>query len=221
MKVSAVIPCYNNYHLTHSVLMDVYKQFPQDTEVIVVDDCSTEEKTKEGLIWWKKNMFVDRMEIHVNEENRGFLRTANYGVSQTHNEIVCLISNDVQIKSNPCPEITQIFDSGSKPVLAGKTLYNYNTGWNTFGDVIFPYLDGSFLAFRKKEWDEFGGFDERYMPFDFEDVDISSAYLRAGGKLVSLGADIIHLGAQTNQYSPEREAQTKRNQEKFKNKWLK
>lgn len=218
-SITVVIPCYNGYAMTNSLLLDIYKLFPKDTQVVVVDDCSTDVEVLDGLKWWKKNMFVGRMEIYSNEENLGFLRTANYGVSQAKTDIVCLISNDVKIYESPVKEILDTFETVEVPLLMGKTLYSHTTGWNTFDGIIFPYIDGSFLAFRKKEWENFGGFDERYIPFDFEDVDISTHYMKSGGHLQVFQANVVHLGAQTNRYSPEREAQTKRNQEKFRQIW--
>ena len=49
MKVSIVIPSYNNYALLHQLLMDIYKKCPDVYEVIVVDDNSSEEEMFEGL----------------------------------------------------------------------------------------------------------------------------------------------------------------------------
>jgi len=216
--VSVVIPCFNGWGMTHSLLMDIYKQFPSDTEVIVVDDCSTQEDVQKGLGWWKESMLKDRLRIFRNEVNSGFLRSSNFGASKASNDVVALISNDVKINEKVVPDVLDALKSDI-PTLVGNRLLDYDTGWNKFGEVIFPYLEGWFLAFRKEEWTEFGGFDERFRPFDFEDVDISTTYLHNNGKLVCIDADMVHLGAQTYKYSPEREAQTKINQEKFKRKW--
>jgi GT2 family glycosyltransferase len=87
------------------------------------------------------------------------------------------------------------------------------------GKKIFPYLEGWFLAFKKEEWSQFGGFDTRYTFADCEDLDISTTYLHNGGKLILLDTEMLHLGAQTYKYSLDREAQTKINQEKFRQKW--
>lgn len=220
-SISVVIPCYNNWHLTHSLLLDVYKRLPPDTEVIVVDDCSTSDDVEVGLKWWKEGMLQGRMRTFRNEKNFGFLRTCNFGIPQAHHKVVALISNDVKLNSKDIYyNIWKILDVTTEPVLIGKTLYNFDTGWNTFDGRVYPYIDGSFMVFRKHEWLGFGGFDTRYIPFDVEDMDISTTYAENGGKLAAIDSDIVHLAAQTNKYSPEREAQTKRNQEKFRQKWV-
>jgi GT2 family glycosyltransferase len=116
-------------------------------------------------------------------------------------------------------KLEEIFKQSTGFTLVGNRLLDFDTGWNTIEKVVYPYLEGYFLAFKKSEWTTVGGFDERFMPFDFEDVDISTTYVAGGGKLVFLDAEMLHLGAQSYKYSPEREAQTKANQEKFRQKW--
>lgn len=221
--ISVVIPSYNHWELTHSLLLDVYKNFPSDTEIIVVDDCSKDKEVSTGLGWWKTSLMAKRLKVFVNEKNAGFLRTANFGVSKATNGVVILISNDVKISDNAIGEkiLVALGNNADVPTLVGARLLDMNTGWNTFGSKTFPYLEGWLLGFRKDEWIKFGGFDLRYAPYDFEDVDISTTYIANSGKLVGVDLHVVHLGAQTMQYSPEREAQTKINQEKFRIKWIK
>lgn len=217
---SIVIPCYNGWIFTHQLLLDIYRRFDHHVEVIVVDDCSTDDEVSNGLTWWKTGLMEGRLRVFVNGQNSGFLRTANFGISKASGEIVMLISNDVRIYGRDIEQkISDIFEHTEVPTLVGNRLLDWNTGWNTFNNKIYPYLEGWFLAFKKDEWTKFGWFDSRYAPFDFEDIDISTTYLANGGKLVNLGADMEHLGAKTYKYSPEREEQTKRNQEKFRLKW--
>lgn len=220
MSASVVIPCFNGWSLTHALLMNIYRYFPPDAEVIVVDDCSTDKEVSTGLSWWKESLLKGRLTVYVNEANCGFLRTSNFGVSKATNDIVFLISNDVQISSkNVHDKICKELET-TEGILVGARLLDMDTGWNRFGDRIFPYLEGWLLAFHKSDWLSLGGFDERYRPYDFEDVDISTTFLAKGGKLVGVDVDAVHLGAQTYKYSPEREAQTKRNQKKFEEKWV-
>ena len=49
---SIVIPVYNNWQLTHQLLMDLYKVIPPDVEIVGADDCSTQWETRSGLEWW-------------------------------------------------------------------------------------------------------------------------------------------------------------------------
>jgi GT2 family glycosyltransferase len=40
---------------------------------------------------------------------------------------------------------------------------------------------GALFLFRRDDWEELGGFDERYFPVWFEDVDFARRFPAAGG----------------------------------------
>ena len=66
-----------------------------------------------------------------------------------------------------------------------------------------------------------GYFDDRYAVSDFEDVDLSTTAVSLGYNLVPLNnPGLVHLGGKSIGYSPEREARTRINQEKFEEKWI-
>ena len=154
------------------------------------------------------------------EENNGFLRASNKGMAKASGDYLFLISNDVRIYQDivgagvdhlsRCPEDE-----------VGIVLYNYDTGWNSFDGKFYPYLDGSVIGCTKELWNKVGGLDDRYAPYDFEDIDFSTSVKSLGGELFELSGMAFHLGAQTNHYSSEREAITKRNKERFGKKWIK
>ena len=65
-------------------------------------------------------------------------------------------------------------------------------------------------------------FDERYVPHDFEDVDLSTTALSLGMELIPLNnPGLQHIGGQSIGYSPAREAITRTNLKKFGDKWIK
>lgn len=219
--VSVVIPSYNHWELTHSLLLDIYKNFPHDTEAVVVDDASPSADVGMGLEWWKNSLLAGRMKVYVNKSNYGFLKTANFGVSVANGDVIVLVSTDVKIRDRDlCTKIVSALSIDETPILVGTRLLGNDTGWNMLDGRIFPYLEGWLLGFRKSDWNNFGGFDPRYAPNDFEDVDISTTYIQNGGRLVEIQADVEHLGAQSIGYTPEREARTRINREKFREKWL-
>ena len=215
-SLSIVIPNYNNYKLLHALLFDLYNS-ASGCEIIVADDYSTDDEVYDGLEWWKSKMLPHLQIIH-SMENEGFLKNSNFAVSQAKNENVLLLNTDVRIRDLKLVE--KVEKDLAPMTLVGVELQLGDTGWNKFGNSVFPYLAVWFLAFRKSDWETLGGFDERYAPFDFEDVDLSTSYINAGGKLQVVEVDAEHIGGQTIGFSPEREAQTRINQEKFRLKWL-
>lgn len=216
MKTSIVIPIHNRWDLVHSLLNDVQQKLPKVHEVIAVDDASTDDDVVQGLMWWKRYMPLP-LKIKVQEEDMGFLKTANNGVKAAEGDVIVLVSTDVRIRHN-------LFEMGTEVdfehTIYGARYLDFDTGWNRFGSRIFPYLEGWLLVFSKKAWDDIGGFDERYAPNDYEDVDFSTAALNKGYSLVELQRCAEHIGCQSIGFSPERAHLTLRNQRKFADKWL-
>jgi glycosyltransferase involved in cell wall biosynthesis len=65
MTFSIVIPSYNHWDLTHSLLFDIYNNFPQDVEILVVDDCSPDAEVLKGLAWWMNGMLKGRLHVII------------------------------------------------------------------------------------------------------------------------------------------------------------
>jgi GT2 family glycosyltransferase len=219
MKVSFVIPSYNNFHLVNQLLVDISEHTLPD-EIIVVDDCSTDKTAVEGLEWWARNMGV---KIRTPLENMGFLRASNWGMRMATGDIVCLISTDVRIHKD-LASIARAMTAVEGKILMGGKHYGFDTGWNTFDGRIFPYVEGWLLIARKEHWEELGYFDERFAPNDFEDVDLSTTAISKGFSLAQITPDngivVEHIGAQSIGYNEEREKITKENREKFRQKWM-
>lgn len=230
-KVHIVIPAFNNYQMLHELLWKLQRiEANNIASICLIDDCSTDNEVVGGMKWWASS-YGSKFPILVinNSENMGFLRSANCGMRTvaglptTHsNDIIILLSTDVQVAYPFISQIRENFGLGKTIALVGGVLYTHDTGWNKFGDKIFPYLEGWLLASTKRGWEELGYFDERYSPNDFEDVDLSTKAISLGYNLVPLNnPGIVHLGGKSIGYSPEREAITKINQKKFEAKWIK
>ena len=220
MKVSIVIPSYNNYALLHQLLMDIYKKCPDMYEVIVVDDNSSEKGMFDGLSWWIKHTTLP---ITVRRElvNDGFLMTSNRGLKLASGDAIILISTDVRIHKDIVSTVNTWLQAIPNSLIGG-TVYDKSTGWNEFDEKIFPYVEGYLLATTYDGWRDLGFLDERYAPNDFEDVDLSTTAVSLGYSLHSfLPTTIKHIGAQSIPYGAERQELTERNREKFRAKWIK
>ena len=233
MKAHIVIPMYNHWNLLHSLLWDLYtKEKGNIDSVLVINNGSTDEDVGNGLRWWTRETKFNKYPIHVMniDENCGFLLAANAGLKQiAHrpepyvdaNDIIILISNDVQIKAPFIHQIRDILEKSAQ-TLVGGILYSSSTGWNMVGGKVYPYLEGWLLATTASNWEMLNYFDERFTPCDYEDIDLSTEALKVGMELVPLNnPGLIHLGAQTLGYNPEREANTIKNKERFETKWEK
>jgi len=221
-RVSIVIPVYNHYALTNKMLYSLQKKEKESIgKILVIDDCSPDEEVQTGLAWWKSQW--DVIEVVRNETNLGFLQSSNKGmkmVTGNPDEIVILLSNDVEIRTNFVRQVADNLSHGERALIGG-ILLSHDTGWNKFGDKLFPYLEGWLLGARSMDWQVLEGFDTRFVPHIFEDVDLSTLALKYGYELIPLNnPGLHHMTGQTIKYGAERDQLTKEHQEKFRLKWI-
>lgn len=222
LTVSIVIPVYKHYDLTHALLFDIYQYNRDADEILVVNDGVRDEETYKGVAWWREHMLSQVRLLDI-EGNKGFLKACNIGVKKATGDIIILISNDVRFQDDVVNLVRSVLSSDSKILMGGK-LYTGSTGWNEFKNGkknrIFSYMEGWLLIFTKTAWEELGGFDERFSPNDYEDIDISTTAISKGYTLTPLSSDKIrHIGAQSIGYTPERLEITRRNRKLFAEKW--
>lgn len=216
MNVSFVIPFYNHWELTHQLLWDIHTRSRDVDDVVVVNDASTE---AHGLAWWQDSKLLPIRVVSMTQ-NEGFLRAANRGMRAALGDAIVLISNDVRVHG-PLSHAARITLDLFPKTLFGCKLYQQSTGWNEFDGKVFPYVEGWLLGATRDAWNDFGYFDERYSPNDFEDVDLSTTACSKGYVLAKLADGIAeHLVAQSMPYGPERQKITEANREKFRQKWL-
>lgn len=225
-SVSIIIPHFEHWDLTHALMADIYyKERENISEIVLVNNGGTSQEVLMGQEYWR-NMYETLspgayVRIINLPSNRGFLLAANLGLIEAQGMLKILISNDVRIKGTFVQEIRDILFPAKDRKLVGQKLYMTDTGWNNFDGKIYQYLEGFFLAASVGAWEHLGYFDTRYVPSDYEDIDLSTTALKLNYSLVPLNfPHIEHLGARTYGYNPEREAITKANREKFRAKWV-
>lgn len=213
VKTSIVIPTFNHWDLTRQLLHDLFSVTTNPTEIVIVNNGSVmpaPEDIKE----------FTTVQVHDLEYNVGFVGACNLGVKIAQGDVIHLISNDVRVRKDIVRFVNSQIVSNPRQLISGRVL-NRDTGWNSFGDKIFPYAEGWYLAFTRFLWDDVGGFDPLFAPYDFEDIDLSTTALSKGYELYEMPPGYVeHLGARTILYGSEREAITRQHREFFRNKWL-
>ncbi|MEN8261180.1 MAG: glycosyltransferase family 2 protein [Pseudomonadota bacterium] len=109
MKLSVIVPCYNEKSTIESIIQAIKKSPYPDKEIIVVDDCSsdgTREKLKNGL-----SAQVDQVIFHTTNQGKGAsLRT---GIKAATGDIVIIQDADLEYDPNE-------YDALITPILEGK-----------------------------------------------------------------------------------------------------
>lgn len=190
--VSVIIPVYGKLAYTLRCLRSISVNPPKtDFEVIVVDDCSTD-NSAEIL------KTIPGIRLLRNAQNLGFIRSCNAGANASLGEYLLFLNNDTEVQANWMEELLRTFYefpgtglAGSKLVYpdgrlqeAGGIIWQDGSAWN-FGRLHDPsmpvynyarevdYCSGASIMVPKALFNELGGFDEHYLPAYCEDADLA------------------------------------------------
>ncbi len=199
--VSFVVVSYNDEATISDCLNSVLSQTLAPTEVILVDNDSTDHTADCAANW------PDRVRLVRNSGNLGFGRAFNQGASHANGEYLATVNPDAILHPSWCSEMIKFLsrhpDCGAtegKILMAGdpSTLNSGGSFVNILGygcargngskdrvrQLPFPvsYPSGAAFMARRGLFQEVGGFDENYFLYH-EDVDLGLR-LQGAGKTV-------------------------------------
>jgi GT2 family glycosyltransferase len=169
--ISVIIPCYNRRECVLALLRDIHLQVAGTFEVIVVDDCSSDDSVKAV-----REQFPE-VKLLINEKNGGPCVSRNRGIVEARGEIIVGFDSDVTVPDTRfLAKVEQLFAQCSendgfcfrllKP--DGKT-EDTPRWWHPvkieqFANCEFVscYFSGTAYAFRKKHLISAGLFPEIY-----------------------------------------------------------
>lgn len=188
------------FPLTLPALFDALGNSGRTFEVIIVDDCSTDDSVK-----YLADNFP-QISLLINSSNSGFAKTINKGIYAAKQELVLLLNSDVKLTRNYFAKQFQYFqiddtfgvmgkiigwddeliqDAAKYPKFDGfklKTSFNYIDNNEGNSGLYSMYLSGANALVDRQKLLQLGGFDELYSPFYMEDVDLSIRAWRVGWK---------------------------------------
>ena len=208
--VSIIIAVYNKFSYTYHCLESILKYCSDVAyEVIVVDDCSTDETTTLPSI--SPNIHYVR-----NQTNQGFLLNCNAAAKLARGKYIALLNNDTLVHEGWLQTLLKLIEQdetigmvGSKMIYGNGTLQeaggivwqdaegrNYGRGKspdasdsNYVKDV--DYISGASVLIRRNLWEQIQGFDAMFAPAYFEDSDFAFAIRNLGYRVVYQPQSII------------------------------
>ena len=93
-KVSVIIPLYNAEDYIRVTLLSLRNQTFQDFEIVIVDDCSTDDSLKVVREFKDTDPMGDKIRIIALEKNGGISNTRNIGLRFSLGEYVTFLDND-------------------------------------------------------------------------------------------------------------------------------
>ncbi|PYK18942.1 MAG: hypothetical protein DME56_11830 [Verrucomicrobia bacterium] len=217
VEVSIVIPVFNQLRFTQACLASLQEhQGAERFEVIVVDDCSTDETSESvrqipGIVYLR------------NETNSGFIASCNRGAEKARAQYLVFLNNDTLVRDGWLRVLLDTFSEdpkagivGSKLIYpdgrlqeAGGIIWQDASGWNygKFDDRQKPeynylrevdYCSAAALMISKSLFENVGGFDSRYAPAYYEDTDLAFKVRQAGYKVLYQPlSEVVHYEGAT------------------------
>ena len=207
--VTVVIPVYGQSATTLRCLASIATaRVETPFEIVVVDDASIDDTVEvlEACVG---------VRVLRNDQNQGYIRATNRGAAAAQGQYLVLLNNDTEVTDGWIDRLLDVYRTfpdtglvGARLVYpdgrlqeAGSIIWSDGSGWNygRFDDPNDPqfsfvrevdYCSAACLAVPVELWQDIGGFDERYVPAYYEDVDLAFE-ARARGRRVRYQPDAL------------------------------
>lgn len=178
--ISIIIPTYNAATFIPDLLESIFSQKIDDMEVIIVDDCSTD-----NTVDLARKYPVRIIEM---ETNSGPARARNRGVEAARGDIIFFLDSDVIVMDGTIREVKEFFDNNPSAncVIGVCSTEPLNRGFVPRYMAMFEYIhllgtkDNKVSVFaprcgavRKRFFEEIGGYNESYKGADVEDFELA------------------------------------------------
>ncbi len=206
MRCDIIIPVWNHLAFTKDCIESIKNNTSVEYRLIIVDNAS-DDQTRVYLESLKSSGELPLTLIR-NNENLGFVKAVNQGISLSLAPLVCLLNNDTLVTKGWLEEMEVIANSsgdigivnpssnnlGQKPA-AGEPLELYADKIRHLAGqcVELGAAVGFCMMIKKEVINKIGLFDEIYGMGNFEDTDFSRKAVNAGYRCVrACGAYVYH-----------------------------
>jgi glycosyltransferase involved in cell wall biosynthesis len=188
-KVSIVIPCYNHGAMLREALASVEQARNANVlEVIIVDDGSSEAETTRIL-----NEVAEAGHCVVPQPNRGLGAARNTGIRLAKSEFILPLDSDNRLRDVYLNEgVSLLKNNPSIGVIYTDAEYfgewrgaRHVPNFDLLSLIRTNFIDACAL-YRKKLWEEVGGYDEQMPWMGLEDWDFWLRVASHGGRFVHL-----------------------------------
>ena len=121
-----IVPVFNALEQLEACLESINRTVPADTQVLLIDDASTDRGVRPLLqSWVGKSKSCRRLLVH--EQNRGFVATANHGMRLAETDVV-LLNSDTEVTTGWLDRLSHC--------LAFDAMIATATPWSNNGEIV-------------------------------------------------------------------------------------
>ena len=140
MKISIIIPCYNEKNYIIEILKKINSVKNLDFEIIIIDDASTD--GSQDLIKLNSNLYT---KLLINEKNYGKGYSVNKGIQQANNEIIIIQDADLEYDPNDYHNLLKPIINNNADVVYGTRFYGGSSRkihffWHTQANKLLTFF---------------------------------------------------------------------------------
>ncbi|HZE69390.1 MAG TPA: glycosyltransferase [Pyrinomonadaceae bacterium] len=201
---SIIIPVFNKAAFTFQCLVSLFQEVDLDTtEIIIVNNASTDE-TDQIL-----SQLTHLIRVLNNSENKGFVDACNQGAAIAGGKYLVFLNNDTTVLPGWLKYLLETIE-GNAAIGAVGSMFLYPDGLlQEAGAIVWQngeahhygwggspddrrfnfarevdYCSAASLLIRKEIFDRVGGFDRRFAPAYYEDIDLCFAVRSSGYEVI-------------------------------------
>lgn len=182
--VDIVLPVYGSLHVVKPCIEAVLSRTYWPFNLIIVDDCSPDNKTKSWIEDIAKEH--DNIVALFNTKNKGFAATVNKGISHGENPYVCILNSDVLVtdswltkmvlalEADPRNKIVNPMTNNTAlinvPMQEGASYLDMNRALEMTSSHLYPEImpTGFCFMFERSLLNDIGMFDEGFESYGEE-----------------------------------------------------
>lgn len=147
-RVAIIILNYNGYQDTIECVNSILTHIQTEFELVIVDNCSTNDAIVQLNTHKKKNLIWEKVFIIKTKENNGFSAGNNFGIEFANkhfgSDYFWLLNNDTIVKDDALSPLIQKYESNAKSGIIGSKLLFYDQ------PSVVQALGGRFNKFTGK-----------------------------------------------------------------------